>query len=145
MYQTLDSHVFLEFSKSVEPSSRRCRATDLQKKGPLKKNTAKAAFMVKSKNPETILHERRPGKRTLHRLDYDNNFGVEDFEVVENSENFEHSSFCTNQVLLEERVYDFDILNSRDKQAIRKEKSTPTLMRRLLFATNFVMFIPARV
>ena len=110
---------FLEFSKSVKPSSRRCRATDLRKKGPLKKNTAKAAFMVKSKNPETILHERRPGKKTLHRLDYDNNFGVEDFEVVENSGNFEHSSFCNNQPL-EEKVYDFDISNSRDKQAIRK-------------------------
>ena len=82
-------------------------------------SNCKAAFMVKSINPETILHERRPGKKTLHRLDYDNNFGVEDFEVVENSGNFEHSSFCTNQPL-EEKLYDFDISNSRDKQAIRK-------------------------
>jgi hypothetical protein len=40
MYQTLDSHEFYKFSKSVEPSSRRTRATDLLKKGPPKKNTA---------------------------------------------------------------------------------------------------------
>ena len=64
---------------------------------------------------------------------------LEKMKVVENSENFEHSSFCTNQVHLEERVYDFGILNSRDKQAIRKEKSTstPTLTRRVFSGDCF--------
>ena len=81
-----------------------------------------AKFFVKPKKPDYILAERRPGKDTVYKFNYEKEFKVEDFEVDENSGNFEHSHFCVNQVPLEYRVFDFDILNSRDKQLIRKEK-----------------------
>jgi hypothetical protein len=74
-----------------------------------------AKFYVKAKKPDYIYAERRPGKDTLFKFNYEKKFRVEDFEVEENSGNFEHSNFCVNQVPLEYRVYDFDNLNSRDK------------------------------
>ena len=82
----------------------------------------KAKFWVKSKNPDNIIKQVRPGKKSLFRINYENHFEVDDFEVQENTGNFEHTSFCTNQVPLESRVYDFDIMNSRDRHAIQKEK-----------------------
>ena len=82
----------------------------------------KAKFCLISKNDNNILKVEREGKRTLYKFNYEQNFDLDNWQVEENSGNFEHSFYCKNQVPLEQRVYDFDILNSRDRQAIRKEK-----------------------
>ena len=47
---------------------------------------------------------------------------IENWEVKPNSGNFEHSAYCRNQCPIEDRIYNFDIMNSRNAVEIRKEK-----------------------
>ena len=47
---------------------------------------------------------------------------VENWEVEANSGNFQHSAYCRNQCPIEDRIFDFDIMNSRNATEIRKKK-----------------------
>ena len=82
----------------------------------------KASFWIKSKKDDNILRVDRLGKRTLFRYNYETNLDIDNWEIEQNSGNFEHNPYCKNQCPIEQRIYDFDILNSRDRHEIRKEK-----------------------
>ena len=58
-----------------------------------------------------------------------------------NTENFAHSLYFQNQVPSEQRDFDFDILNGRDRVEIKKE-NTQNFRKRALFKKNLDMCTP---
>ena len=65
----------------------------------------------------------RPGKKTFLKMNQNLDPDVENWEVEANSGNFQHSAYCRNQCPIEDRIFDFDIMNSRNATEIRKEKN----------------------
>ena len=47
---------------------------------------------------------------------------AENFQNLAQLPNFQHSAYCRNQCPIEDRIFDFDIMNSRNATEIRKEK-----------------------
>ena len=86
----------------------------------------KAKFAIISKNENNIIRCDQPGKQTFFKLNYDLALNLEDWEVQPNSGNFEHDAYCTNQCPIEDRVFNFDIMNSNDATAIRKKNGKYT-------------------
>ena len=64
----------------------------------------------------------RPGKKAFFKMNHNLPADVENWAVEPNSGNFQHSAYCRNQCPIEDRIYDFDIMNSRNSVEIRKEK-----------------------
>ena len=82
----------------------------------------KAKFTLISKNPENTMKVERPGKKAFFKMNHNLPADVENWAVEPNSGNFQHSAYCRNQCPIEDRIYDFDIMNSRNSVEIRKEK-----------------------
>ena len=82
----------------------------------------KAKFSLISKNIDNTIKIERPGKKTYFKMNPDLPPDIENWEVKPNSGNFEHSAYCRNQCPIEDRIYNFDIMNSRNAVEIRKEK-----------------------
>ena len=82
----------------------------------------KAKFTLISKNPENTMKVERPGKKAFFKINHNLPADVENWAVEPNSGNFQHSAYCRNQCPIEDRIYDFDIMNSRNSVEIRKEK-----------------------
>ena len=83
----------------------------------------KAKFTLISKNPENTMKVERPGKKAFFKMNHNLPTDVENWAVEPNSGNFQHSAYCRNQCPIEDRIYDFDIMNSRNSVEIRKEKN----------------------
>ena len=78
-------------------------------------------FAIIPKNENDIIRCEQPGKQTFFKLNCGLPSNLEDWEIKPHSGSFEHDAYCRNKCPIEDRIFDFDIMNKRDATAIRKK------------------------